>query len=894
MQRDDAAHKAVQCQRLFVVPAPNRFADWRLGSIPAGAERGQACWAAALPGKMPMPTHINGRPVKTGQWTDAEDALLAEWQGKLGNRWSAVAKKVVGRTGQQCAQRWRHKVNPNIRKDKWTDAEDKALMRLVKTYGCAWAEISRLMDGRTDQQCMGRWRRHLDPAIRRDAWTTREDAALQTLYTRHGHQWASIAKAIPGRTAQQCRARWFQLEAGDDATGAAAPAAPRPKRAPRARRSGARGGGSSSSDPGSDSDDYVPSGGGARRSGVRRTSAAATAAAVAAAVAAAERVSEGEDDGDAEEGGDPEVARGSGGSLSSDYEEDGEEEEEDEMRPPSTFSTPLRRAYTQAMSHSRKAAAGGARRRASSGSTGSCLTTAPSAPAPGAKARGSPQADCLLAAAAVLAARRPQDGASAARPRDDGGAHSCGGVASEEAQLRESDANELMTPPRTRGAGGGCRAPGSRAAPVTSPPLFLASPRHRLSQASEAKGHRRETRSRLQGTPRDHAAENTPRRGGAGAAGSLNPNPRGATPRTPATDGRLRVLGRGGATPGGNAAAWRLAQSPGINILAMLASPGGASRSDALQSPGFKNLGMVTPEWAKRKWPSGDGPGTAPQLGGPPDGLPTSSLPTAGRPLNRGPVARRLNIDQALRTSASSGASTGPAAAGPSAPQLLQMAAVAALAAENNLPSGGALGGCCCAGSASPAKKIRTGAGSAGGDGDVSMADAPASRPKNSNPNMFKPFNWQTLPEWQPGEACGSSPFAAAALQDAKGAAHEDAVMLESCGRAAPMTDKENSACNALQAMRFTEGLGMVPESAPQSDGRSVMGGSSARRDWHGAANPKTDPDPRARSRSPGAASSPGTWGSGSPTGGDASGGSGGGRSSSHVRMRLHALLEDL
>ena len=75
-----------------------------------------------------------------------------------------------------CARR---QVNPNIRKDKWTESEDKALMRLVKTYGCAWAEISRLMDGRTDQQCMGRWRRHLDPAIRRDAWTIKEDASLQ-------------------------------------------------------------------------------------------------------------------------------------------------------------------------------------------------------------------------------------------------------------------------------------------------------------------------------------------------------------------------------------------------------------------------------------------------------------------------------------------------------------------------------------------------------------------------------------------------------------------------------------------------------------------------------------------------------------------------------------------
>jgi myb proto-oncogene protein len=35
-----------------------------------------------------------------------------------------VAEEMPGRTGQQCAQRWRHKVNPNIRKDKWSDDED--------------------------------------------------------------------------------------------------------------------------------------------------------------------------------------------------------------------------------------------------------------------------------------------------------------------------------------------------------------------------------------------------------------------------------------------------------------------------------------------------------------------------------------------------------------------------------------------------------------------------------------------------------------------------------------------------------------------------------------------------------------------------------------------------
>lgn len=89
-------------------------------------------------------------------------------QSKVGNKWSEVAKHIPGRTGQQCAQRWRHKVNPAIRRDKWSAEEDAQLIDLVKTFGIGrWAEIARHCDGRTDQQCMGRWRRHLDPSIRR-------------------------------------------------------------------------------------------------------------------------------------------------------------------------------------------------------------------------------------------------------------------------------------------------------------------------------------------------------------------------------------------------------------------------------------------------------------------------------------------------------------------------------------------------------------------------------------------------------------------------------------------------------------------------------------------------------------------------------------------------------
>ena len=63
------------------------------------------------------------------------------------------------------------------------------------------------LQGRTDQQCMGRWKRHLDPSITREAWTCAEDSILNKQYVVHGSQWSSIARSLPGRTAQQCRAR---------------------------------------------------------------------------------------------------------------------------------------------------------------------------------------------------------------------------------------------------------------------------------------------------------------------------------------------------------------------------------------------------------------------------------------------------------------------------------------------------------------------------------------------------------------------------------------------------------------------------------------------------------------------------------------------------------------
>ncbi len=59
---------------------------------------------------------------------------------------------------------------------------------------------------------MGRWRRHVDPSVARGNWTLEEDEKLTKEHETLGAKWAVIAREIEGRTAQQCRARFYQLK----------------------------------------------------------------------------------------------------------------------------------------------------------------------------------------------------------------------------------------------------------------------------------------------------------------------------------------------------------------------------------------------------------------------------------------------------------------------------------------------------------------------------------------------------------------------------------------------------------------------------------------------------------------------------------------------------------
>ncbi|CAG8821372.1 31998_t:CDS:1, partial [Racocetra persica] len=147
---------------------------------------------------------INPDKVKYKRFSEMDQQLLEHvivnecplWRGKRIN-WKYISEKYFpNRSNIELLYYWRHYRNPN----DWTQEEDELLRQKMKEYRgppeSMWENISKSIIGRTAFQCRERWFHAANPELKFGRWKLEECIALINEIKRHGKRWNIISKNL--------------------------------------------------------------------------------------------------------------------------------------------------------------------------------------------------------------------------------------------------------------------------------------------------------------------------------------------------------------------------------------------------------------------------------------------------------------------------------------------------------------------------------------------------------------------------------------------------------------------------------------------------------------------------------------------------------------------------
>ncbi|PKA45686.1 Transcription factor MYB39 [Apostasia shenzhenica] len=101
--------------------------------------------------------------LKKGPWTAEEDQKLIDYVQKHGHgSWRTLPKNAgLARCGKSCRLRWTNYLRPDIKRGRFSFEEEEAIIQLHSILGNKWSAIAARLPGRTDNEIKNYWNTHI-------------------------------------------------------------------------------------------------------------------------------------------------------------------------------------------------------------------------------------------------------------------------------------------------------------------------------------------------------------------------------------------------------------------------------------------------------------------------------------------------------------------------------------------------------------------------------------------------------------------------------------------------------------------------------------------------------------------------------------------------------------